>query len=198
MFTDVMVDIETTGTNYSRNAIIQISAVKFNFQTGEVSEDFFDHCLRIHPGREMDPKCWQEFWVKNKSVYDMIMSRAEDPHAVIDAFYRWLLKDWPARPEGLQFWSKPTSFDHPYLVNYFEMFGYEMPCHFRFCRDLNSFMAGLKGDQSHPDFEGQEPDFQGDQHNALHDVLHQIRLLFAMKGMTTQGFILPPLQEAAE
>ena len=190
VFHDVMVDIESTGTNYDRHAILQISAVKFDYNTEMVSDDFFDRCLHIHPGREWDhdTRAW---WTKQGGVLTQIQSRAEDPYTVIKAFYDWLLKDWPGgrNGEGLQFWAKPTSFDHAFLSHYFKMFGLDMPCHYRFARDLNSFMAGMRGNPGHPEFIN-EPDFQGDAHNALHDVLHQIRLLFAMKKETTQGTIL--------
>ena len=193
IFNDVMVDIETTGnSNYERYGIIQISAVKFDYESEQVSEDFFDRCLRLHPGREWDVDT-RQWWARQGNVLQSIEARAEDPHLVIHDFYQWLLKDWPkgrSGQEGLQFWSKPTSFDHPFLVSYFKMFGYDMPCLFRYCRDLNSFMAGLRGDPAHPDFEGQEPEFQGDAHNALHDTLHQIRLLFAMKNKTLQGTVV--------
>ena len=85
-----MVDVETTGTNFDRNSIIQISAVKFDFDTMEVSDDFFDRCLHQHPGRVMDPDCWTGFWAKNMPVYQSIVARAEDPHTVVKAFYDWL------------------------------------------------------------------------------------------------------------
>lgn len=189
IFTDVMVDIETTGTDFSRNAIIQIAAVKFNYTTGEVSEDFFDRCLHIHPGREWDFEC-RTWWSKQPQVLAQIQSRAEDPHTVVKAFYDWLLKDWPStQQEGLQFWSKPSHFDHVFISNYFKMFGYDMPCHFRYARDLNSFMAGLRGTPTHPEFPNDEPVLQGEAHNALHDTIHQIRLLLAMKAQTLQGTI---------
>lgn len=188
MFHDVMVDIETTGTNYERNAIIQIAAVKFDYETGAVCPDTFDRCLHIHPGREwdMDTRAW---WVKQGNVLQEIQKRGEDPYTVVRAFYDWLLEDWPSdRPEGRQFWAKPTSFDHPFLTSYFRMFGLDMPCHYRFCRDLNSFMAGLSGRTPHPEF---TVDFEGDEHNALFDCFHQIKLLLHAKQSTTQGVVLP-------
>lgn len=192
MFNDVMVDIETTGTNYHTNAIIQISAVKFDLKSQEVSPDFFDRCLRVHPGRVWDSSC-RAWWQRQGDVLQQIEARAEDPWTVTYDFYQWLLKDWPTeREEGLQFWAKPTSFDHAFLTHWFEMFGLSMPCHYRFARDLNSYMAGLQGHPKHPDIPN-EPQFQGDAHNALHDVLHQIRLLFAMEDQSTQAVILPPL-----
>ena len=77
-FTDVMVDLETTGSNFDRNAIIQIAAVKFNYETEEVSTDFFDRCLHVHPGREWDPET-RAWWQGNGNVLQQIQGRAEDP-----------------------------------------------------------------------------------------------------------------------
>lgn len=188
IFRDVMVDMETTGNNYDRNAIIQIAAVKFDYRTGQVSDDIFDRCLHIHPGREWDAgtRAW---WTKQGNVLQEIQARAEDAYTVTRAFYDWLLADWPRdKPEGLQFWAKPTSYDHAYLTHWFKMFGLDIPCHFRFARDLNSFMAGLAGDPEHPSYA--DVPMEGDAHNAIFDVLHQIRLLLNAKSLTVQGKVL--------
>lgn len=188
LYHDVMIDIETTGTNSEKNGILQISAVKFDFESGEINTDFFDRCLHLHPGREWDMNT-RQWWVKQGNVLQEIQGRAEDPYTVVRSFYDWLLKDWPTdRSEGLQFWSKPTHFDYTFLVSYLKMFGMDMPCHFRFARDLNSFMAGLSGKATHPEF---EVPMEGAAHNALFDTLHQIQLLMLAKKSTTQGVILP-------
>jgi len=190
-----MVDIETTGNdNFERHAIIQIAAVKFNYDTGEISDDFFDRCLRIHPGREWDPGT-REWWRKQGNVLQTIEARMEDPALVIHDFYHWLLKDWPKgrsdRNEGLQFWSKPTHFDFTFLASYLRMFGYVNPVGFRYARDMNSFMAGLSGNPAHPQMAEEIP-FDGPAHNALFDCIHQIKTLLAMKGRFTRAEILPP------
>lgn len=194
IYHDVMVDTETTNNNnFERGAIIQIAAVRFDYETGLVSDDFFDRCLRVHPGREWDAGT-REWWQKQGNVLQTIEARAEDPYTVVHDFYHWLLKDWPTdRPEGLQFWSKPTHFDYVFLASYFRMFGFDVPCGFRFARDLNSFMAGLTGRSTHPEIPV-EPAFDGPKHNALFDAIHQIQLLFAMKQQTTQCVILPALE----
>lgn len=189
MFTDVMCDIETTGTNPERNAILQISAVKFNYETGEIDTNFFDRCLHVHPGREwdFDTRVW---WTKQGGVLEGIQARAEDPYTVMRSFYEWLLLDWPStRKEGRQFWAKPVTFDYPFLVSYLKMFGMDMPCHFRYARDLNSFMAGLTGTTDHPGLE-EEVEFVGDTHNALHDTLFQIKILLHAKSRVVKAEIV--------
>lgn len=188
IFNDVMVDVESTGTDFGKNAIIQIAAVKFDYETGQVSDDMFDRCLHIHPGREWDQDC-RIWWYKQNDVLEGIQARAEDPYTVVRSFYDWLLKDWPQTTEGLRFWSKPSHFDHCFISNYMKMFGLEMPCSFRYARDLNTFMAGLKGDPGHPSYA--DVDFQGDAHNALYDVIHQIKLLLNAKSKTVRAEILP-------
>jgi oligoribonuclease (3'-5' exoribonuclease) len=185
-----MVDVETTGNNFERNAIIQIAAVKWDYSTGRVSDDFFDRCLHIHPGREWDPET-RGWWAKQGNVLHEIQSRAEDPYTVIRAFYEWLLKDWPVgRREGLQFWAKPISYDFSYIASYFRMFGLENPCHFRYANDVNSFIRGLHGSTDHITYEEELP-MEGDAHNALFDVLHQIKVVLHAKKVTTQGVVLP-------
>lgn len=184
-----MVDIETTGTNAERNAIIQIAAVKFNYETGEVSNDFFNRCLHVHPGREWDMET-RGWWMKQGQVLETIQARAEDPYTVMRAFYEWLLADWPAeRPEGVQFWGKPTHFDYVFITSYLKMFGMENPCHFRYARDLNSFMAGLRGETAHPAYED-DPVMDGPAHDALFDTLHQIKLLMHAKSKVVKASIV--------
>lgn len=196
MFTDVMIDIETNGTNPATASILQLAAVKFNLETQQVSDQFFDRCLQPIPGRGWDVST-RQWWLKQKpGILQSIEQRAEDPRAVMFEFQAWLLKDWPPTPEGVRFWSKPITFDYCFVTEYFRIFGLDQPCHYRFARDLNSFMAGLTGEGKHPEIPV-EPAFDGDAHNALFDVLHQIRLLFAMKQQTTQCVILPPLEAVA-
>lgn len=193
-----MIDTETTGKKPGRNAIIQISAVKFNYETGEVSPDFFDRCLHVHPGREWDPDT-RAWWTKQGQVLHTIQQRMEDPYTVVKAFYDWLLDGWPpkdVRAEGVQFWSKPTHFDFPLIADYFEMFGLDMPTHYRYARDMNSFLAGLAGHPRHVPIEDELPN-EGPSHNALYDVIHQVKTLLVAKDRFPKVEILPPEDIAA-
>lgn len=184
MFTDVMVDIETTGTQFDRTAIIQIAAVKFNYDTEEVSSNFFNASLSIPSTRFWDEGTRQWWGKQKKGVLDSIMAHARNPREVIGEFYSWLLQDYPATDDGLRWWSKPSHFDYSFVSSYFNEYGLSNPCHYRTVRDMNSFMAGLTGDPTHPQME-KLVEFEGDEHNALYDSLHQLKVLFAQKNRWT-------------
>ncbi len=178
-YLDVMVDIETTGTHPEHNAIIQIAAVRFDIDTMSVdASDMFDRCLGVAPNR-----FWEEstraFWQgKNLKVYHQIASRMEDPGTVLKAFQDWANKGRQPSDEPLRFWGKPTSFDYSFMQSYFRQFNLHLPFHYRYARDMNSFLAGMLGNADHPDV---VVPFNGDAHNALHDVLHQIKTIFVTK-----------------
>ena len=171
MMTDVMVDLETSGTDPERNLVIQIAAVKFNYETGEIG-DIFDRCLAPVPNRHMDEQCRDEFWSKIPHVYEAICARVEDPAVVMKDFGEFA-------GHGLRFWSKPTSFDFPFVASYFRQFGLPMPFHFRIARDMNSFISALKG--SPEPVRMQDVPFVGTVHDGLDDCIHQLTCLFEAK-----------------
>ena len=168
-FPDVMVDIETTGTDPNSCAIIQISAVRFNLAARTVSHDFFDRCLMIP-----QTKFWQEggrdFWIKRKELFGAISARMEDPEVVLKA-----LIEWCGGPRIL--WAKPSHFEFPFLESYFRRYELQTPFFYRHVNDQNSFFRGLYFPDKAPDFERELP-FVGTMHNGLHDTLHQLKVLF--------------------
>lgn len=185
MFTDVMVDVETTGTtSFDHTAVIQIAAVKFNYETEEVSDNFFNASLTIPPSRFWDAGT-REWWGKQKPhILKGIMASARHPQVVMREFYDWLLADYPQTDDGLRWWSKPSHFDYSFIASYFNQYGLTNPCHYRNVRDMNSFMAGLSGSPAHPVMEKQV-EFEGDEHNALYDSIFQLKVLFAQKARFT-------------
>ena len=169
-FTDMMVDIETGGTDPERNPIIQIAAVKFNYATGEIGP-MFNRCL----GPAID-RLWDEgtkqWWAKMPDTYEAICARVEDPAVV--------MADYAAFAEtGPRFWAKPTSFDFPFVASYLRQFGHPNPCHYRHARDLNTFIAALKGGADHVWM--RDVPFVGTVHDGLDDCCHQISSLFEAK-----------------
>lgn len=171
-FPDVMVDIETTGTDVGVNAIIQIAAVRFNLEAGTVHHGFFDRCLQMAPRR-----CWDEgtrdWWMKKPDVIQSIWARGEDPGLVLKDFSEWC-------GSGLRMWAKPTHFDFAFLENYYTQFDSRIPFHFRTAENMNSWIRGRYWPRPAPDFERDLP-FEGTAHNGLHDCLHQVKVLFAVK-----------------
>jgi DNA polymerase III alpha subunit (gram-positive type) len=170
---DVMVDLETTGTSPDYAGILQLSAVKFNLEKREIGEQF-DRCLLLPNSR-----FWQEdtrhWWGTQKvEVLSEILKRAEDPRTVMQAFADWC---GYSHYEPLRFWSKPISFDWPFLQSYLKMFEIANPFHYRNAMDLNTFMRGVTNRSwVTPEV---EYEFVGDAHNAIMDSINQIGVLFA-------------------
>lgn len=175
-YTDVMIDLETTGTMPDRTAIIQISAVKFNLETREVDPNFFDRCLSIPPHRFWDQST-AAWWAKQKpSTLRDILARQEDPRIVITDFAKWAYQT-----PKLRFWSKPTTFDFMFLSSYFNDEGLANPFHYsmsnqvNYSNDLNSFLTGLHYPNKVPEIAWTAG---GSAHNALDDTLNQLKWLF--------------------
>lgn len=174
--TDMMVDLETTGKGPT-NGIIQLSAVKFNYQTGRVG-GVFDRCPMLLPKRHWDDDT-REFWMgRNREVFLQIVGRAEPAAKVFWDFTAFALDGAPYG--GYRFWSKPLSFDWPILADHFVQLDAPMPFHYRVARDVNTWIAALRGNPEHPNMEAVVP-FRGDKHNGLHDCAYQIDMLLQAK-----------------
>jgi hypothetical protein len=170
-YNDVMVDLETTGTSPDRTAILQIAGVKFDLETGRVSHDFFDRCLEIPPHRFWDEGT-RSWWSQQKrSVLLDILAKQEPVGAVLNDFVAW------AHPATTyRFWSKPLSFDFPFIQSYMNDYGLPQPFHYRTAMDMNSFIRGRYFPLD-VEFDGHVT-FDGDAHNALFDTLYQVKILF--------------------
>lgn len=173
-YPDIMVDLETTDTDPTRGAILQIAAVRFNLDERTVDvEGMFDRCLRMPPWRRWSEPT-REWWSRqDPAILGAILQRGEDPGTVVEAFIRWA----EATPAGkaLRFWGKPTHFDFSFLSSYFHDFAWSNPFHYREATDMNSFLRGMYYPQGVPKL---DIPFVGDAHNALFDVLNQIQTLF--------------------
>lgn len=174
-YTDVMLDLETTGLDQQFNSIIQIAAVKFNAATGEVSPHFFNRCLLPAPNRYWEEGC-RSWWGQRPEVLQKIMSRMEEPRDVLVA-----LRDWAG--EGMTMWGKPTHFDHSFLATYYKQYDMQIPFHFRYANDMNTFIRARYFPETPPNWE-RDLEFEGDMHNALDDVLHQLKVVFKVIEMT--------------
>lgn len=169
-YTDVMVDIETTGTQPNKSGMIQLAAVKFNLTEQTVSPNMFNRSLIIPPWRNWDEDT-RDWWAKQPDTLYKIIAKSEDPKLVMTDFI-----NWSAQPTPLRFWAKPTTFDFMFVSSYARDFDLPMPFSYRDANDMNSYLRGLYA----PDEvdRSDEPDMNGTAHDAIFDVLHQIKVLF--------------------
>ena len=173
-YPDIMVDIESTGTQPEHTNIIQIAAYRFNLETGDVDPKAFDQCLIPLPTRfwDEDTRMW---WSKMPDVLDGIWSRMKPARQVMEALTMWAVKDNEAA-SSLRFWGKPTHFDHSFISSYYREVGLPNPFHFRNAIDQNSWIRARYFPEEAPRIE-KELDFIGHEHNARDDALHQVRVV---------------------
>jgi hypothetical protein len=182
VMTDIMVDIETTGTDPYHTGMIQLAAVPFNYETGAVGKPF-NRCLQLPAGRYWDEST-RQWWGRQKpEILRDILAKGEEPQVVVKDFF-----DFVCQLGQLRFWSR-GSFDWWFVQSYMEQFGLPMPFHFAAARDLRSFMAALFGKPDEPDMSWLT--MPGDAHNALYDCVIQLKRLFSARdGIFYE--ILPP------
>jgi hypothetical protein len=181
-YPDLMVDVETTGLTPHACAIIQIGAVPFNYETGAIdSNNMYKRSLMIPKNRYWTDDT-QRFWmVDNAEVYQSIMEQASNPYIAFREFYDWVLGLGEVR-----FWSKGM-LDWNMIESYCKSYDFDMPFNFRQVKDMRSFIAGLYGDAEY-----REPvvDKVGNHHDALHDCLTQLKILFKAKEETCQSVVI--------
>lgn len=179
MFTDIMLDLETTGTSPDRAAIIQIAGVKFNLETREVDDTVFNRCLIPLPARR-----WEEgtraFWHRDNTMRETlarITALAEDAALVMSDFVDW------ARG-GHRLWGKPSHFEYPLIESYCRDLNLPNPFHYRSTNDLNTWLRARYWPQEPAKI---DVPFDGTAHDALFDVFNQLQVLFSHADNTTQA-----------
>jgi DNA polymerase III alpha subunit (gram-positive type) len=176
-YPEVMLDLETTATDPSHGAIIQLSAVRFNLEEQAIDMDMFDQCLLI-PGNRFWEQGTQDWWVREcPDVLDAIWPRMRDPFTVLQAFNQWVVRD--LNYDRPVMWAKPIHFEFPFLQSYYKQYDLSIPFHYSEAQDLRSWCRA----KGIPNLD-RELDFQGTKHNAIHDVLHQILTLFNLMERT--------------
>lgn len=172
-YPDIMIDIETTGLQPDRSAILQIAAVKFNLKTREVSNNFFNRMLKMPKHRHWDQATLQ-WWNKDKrELLQTIMAKGEEPTLVFEDLTNF------ARGPGNTFpifWSKPTHFDFMFLSSYYHDVDMINPFCYRSANDMNTFIRSQYYPEPVPDL---KIPFEGTAHHALFDCINQIKVLFA-------------------
>lgn len=172
-YPDVMGDFETGGFDNSRNFVLSLGLVKFNLKKRTVSPNFYYRAFTPQVNR-----CWnegtREWWIQKLDVYQRMMAEAVDTKTALEEMIAW--------NDGRQatFWAMPSHFDFPFLRQLCADYQLEIPFHYRLVNDMNSFLRG----KHFPEEFDPKPiwnslgERNGDFHNALDDVLHQLKFLF--------------------
>jgi hypothetical protein len=170
--TDLMVDIETTGTDPYHTGMIQLAAIPFNYETGDIGQPF-NRCLELPANRFWDESTRRWWGEQKREVLQGILDKAEDPAVVIKDFWEYV-----CRLGEVRFWSR-GSFDWWFVQSYMNQYGLPMPFHFAGARDLRSFQAGRFGEADEPNMSWLT--HPGDAHNALYDCVLQLKRLFSVR-----------------
>ena len=171
---DVMVDLETGGTSPEHAQIVQLSAWKFDLRSGEIG-DCFNIAVAPMAARFWDLSTilwWKEDPARVEHL-NSLMRDAIDPRTAFKAFAGFVAD---GEPGERRMWAKPAHFEFPFLEHAYRQLGLENPFHYRYCRDVNSFLAGLHRGPEHV-HDAVDLPFEGMPHNALWDSLHECRVL---------------------
>lgn len=141
LVTDIFVDLETSGVNSNDAGIFQIGAVKFNLFTGEVGETF-KVSLKLPKNRYWEEGT-RQFWASRYTLYNDIIKESVESEEGFKSFINWVNKE---NNENIRAWSKPLSFDLPFIASYCEQYNVANPFKHWLHRDLRSFMMGVYGE----------------------------------------------------
>ena len=191
-FPDVMVDIETSGTDPSRTAMIQLAAVRFNIEEGTIdTSSFFKQSLAIPPGRFWDEETRKWWYTDKRALLEGIQARARPPKDVMVEFQQWIVAGHVGG-QPTRFWSKPQSFDWPFVDSYFQQFEMANPMSFREAVDMRTYCRTVLGTWNLRDIDKIEKGipFQGAEHDALMDAIHQIRVVLTVREMAHNASVM--------
>ena len=189
-FPDVMIDIETTGTQPDMTSMIQLSAVKFNLKQRKIDTGaFFDQCLFPLPRRFWDEgtRGWWMHEERYPILSGKIMPRMRDAKTVLEEFTAWM---GGAPAHGVRMWSRGR-FDDQFIASHLRDCQMQQIFDYRAITDLRTFEFALFYPGSIPsESDLNLPQFQGDKHDGIADCFHQLRRLFAMVDRASQGVVV--------
>lgn len=163
IYTDVMIDLESSGCDPNTGAIIEIGAVKFNLFECKIGESF-KISLKM-PGNRYWDEDTRKFWSARLPLFNEIVKDEVDTYEGFKQFIDWVNKD-TISPRG---WSKPLSFDLPFIASYCRQYEIINPFKHWEQRDVRSFMTGIYGEKL-PKLEMRDGLVE---HDALADALNQ-------------------------
>lgn len=164
---DIMIDIETMG-NSPTSAIVQIGAVAFDRQTGEIKDRFLvnvDLQSEMKNGFTVDASTI-EWWMEQKDKTWMVPIHLRKSTVVaLKELSRWISVNITNRG---YIWSHST-FDAPIITYHYDKMGMAQPVRYGKWLDLRTISVMAKGVYSVPKSERPEG-----AHDALVDATYQV------------------------
>lgn len=171
-YTDVMIDIETLGRTPGV-AIIQIAAVPFNINTGEVSSNTFKMSIgkgaQIKAGYKWDVNTIKWWKKENPKLFDELSNSSNHYVKVAVEFQKWF-RSLPDN-QNIRVWGNSNRFDLGIIEGWYtKSIGYKFQPFWntwleRDVRTLAMLDPKIKS----------ETKFEGTKHNAIDDCKHQIK-----------------------
>ena len=173
MFEHLMLDLETMGTKPTA-AIVAIGAVLFNPETGELGSRFYDvidlSSVMRHKDTTVDAETIK-WWLKQSSE-----ARSEiitgDVHILnaLSGLSKFINEE--SNPRSLKVWGNGSSFDNVILRSAYERYDLTAPWMFYNDRDVRTIVDIGRSFDFDPKV---NMPFDGVQHNALADAIHQAK-----------------------
>ncbi len=168
----IMIDLEALGTK-QHSVFISIGACRFNPHTGEIDEKFYEHIdwdSAIKAERSMDASTIKWWLQQSDAARKEILRQGKPLKDVLKA-----LGKWTRTVASSKVWGNGATFDISMLENaYDNMFGVQ-PWDFWNVRDVRTIVDLATGKISQGEMK-----FEGTQHNALDDAIHQAKYVSKM------------------
>lgn len=179
---DVMVDLETLGTDF--NAVIfQIASAAFDIETGNIVEDFneFADISKLTDDDGIINGGTLKWWLDtNKELLAELLNKknAYTPRGLLVTYHRWL-DELTLEYDEVYLWGNGILFDNAIIRHKFENYGWKYPIFYRNDRDVRTIfeLAQIKTGETAKEMYGRIYDKERMAHDAMNDVKNQIALV---------------------
>lgn len=183
---DIMVDIETLGTNPD-SLVFQIAAAAFDIKTGKICDEYnvtADIQGNSHLNITGNTLKW---WLKtNPTLLNSLLNNDKNyltPHSLIISFHGWL--HTLCKDNDVYLWGNGILFDNNILRTQMVNAGLSYPIHYRNDRDMRTIveLAAMKNKMTYIEYLNTFSKDPMLAHDAFYDIKHQIKVVTAAYGL---------------
>lgn len=172
-FGNIMVDLETLST-YTNAAIIEIAAIEFNKETGEIG-DIFHQCVDVNDwaenNRHIEGRTLLWWMEQDKELLSKYKERNGKLHTVLQRFRKFYQEhSLNSNNEETVLWGNGSTMDITILQSAYEYFKEPTPWKYWAVNDVRTIV------NLNPEIK-KNCTFEGNKHNPIDDCKHQIKYL---------------------